>query len=197
MDTRAQVSHKGVHTQICGWHMDFNDPWTPRKAAYTTTSTQHLATTGTRCIDGHQCATYVWTRTARPECAAWGEASGYPGGLSCPPPNTPQLGLLSVSCLLDPSSSCCFAVAFFSSFDPGEKLRTVERGKTARVQPECCGLSFLSLLKRTTLKGEGARWKKCLSLWEALISQLVLSKQLKESTVSCLRCILFLMLPAA
>lgn len=122
---------------------------------------QHPAATRTRCIDGHQCATYVWTRTARPECAAWGAASGYPGGLSCSPPNTPQLGLVSVSCLLDPSSSRCFAVAFFSpSFDPGEKLRTVERGKTARVQPECCGLSFLSFLKRTTLRSEAARWKK-------------------------------------
>lgn len=99
MDTRAQVSHKGVHTQICGWHMDFNDPWTPTKAAYTTTSTQHRATTRTRCIDGHQCATYVWTRTARPECAAWGEASGYPGGLSCSPP-TP----LNLDCFLSPVS---------------------------------------------------------------------------------------------
>lgn len=53
-----------------------------------------------------------------------------------------------------------FCCRLFSSFDPGEKLRTVERGKTARVQPEYCGLSFLSFLKRTILRGEGARWKK-------------------------------------
>lgn len=63
-----------------------------------------------------------------------------------PPP--PKVGFVSV---LIPRPRVVVVSPFF--FGPGEKLRTVERGKTARVQPECCGFFFFN---KTTLRSEGA-----------------------------------------
>lgn len=67
-------------------------------------------------------------------------------GVHVSPP--PKVEFVSV---LIPRPRVVVVSPFF--FGPGEKLRTVERGKTARVQPECCGFFFFN---KTTLRSEGA-----------------------------------------
>lgn len=103
-------------------------------------------------IDGHCCATYVWTRTARREWAAWGKWSRNPRRLSSSP--------TSFYFCLESTSCCCCDVAFF--FDSWREITHSAKRKNSTGSRRMLRILLrrqVSGVKERTRKS-GTQWKK-------------------------------------